>query len=291
MGWYSGCLSTNTLLPANSSSKVALITGGGRGIGAACVDRFLREGWRVATVALPGENVERWTAPSVLAMSGDITSAEVATNLVERTLQRFGRIDALVNNAGVGLYALPSEIEIDLFSRLLSVNVIALLRLTQLIIPTMRRQGAGTIVNIGSVAGNVALPWAAAYCASKYAVHCITDSLRRELRRDGIRVMKICPGIVSTDFRQHVLQGAAPPSVASLRFVVSAESVAAAVLKGVESGSSRTVYVPSIGRIFSALGFFPQLMDLYLNRFAPPPVPPFASVAPVVSSEIESESV
>jgi short-subunit dehydrogenase len=137
----------------------------------------------------------------------------------------------------------------------------------------------------------VALPWAAAYCASKYAVHCITDSLRRELRRDGIRVMKICPGIVSTDFRKHVLQGAAPASVASLRFVVSAESVATAVLKGIESGSSRTIYVPAIGRIFSALSFVPPLMDLYLERFAPAPAPRFISVNPVASSQIESERV
>jgi len=224
-------------------------------------------------------------------MSGDITSEEVPRNLVERTLQRYGRIDALVNNAAVGLYALPSEVDIELFSRLLSVNVIALLRLTQLVIPAMRDQGAGTIVNIGSVGGNVALPWAAAYCASKYAVHCITDSLRRELRRDGIRVMKICPGIVSTDFRRHVLQGAAPASVASLRFVVSAESVAAAVLKGVESGSSRTIYVPAIGRLFSALSFVPRLMDLYLDRLSTPPAPPSISAGPVASPEVESEVV
>jgi short-subunit dehydrogenase len=133
----------------------------------------------------------------------------------------------------------------------------------------MRQQGSGTIVNLGSVSGSVSMPWAFGYCASKFAIHALNDSLRRELRTEGIRVVKVCPGIVDTRFRQNVLDGSAPGKVTDLRPVVSADRVADAILKAVESRSSRTVYVPSLGRLFSAIeNLCPPLMDWYLGRFA-----------------------
>ncbi len=220
----------------------------------------------MSTVALPSEDLERWRDHSVLTISGDITSEDVRQECIGRTLAQFGRIDVLVNNAGVGLYAPPSTLSIDLFRHLFEINVAAPLALTQLAIPIMRRQGSGVIVNLGSVGGTVSLPWAAAYCSSKFAMHGITDSLRRELRTQGIRVIKICPGIVDTGFRQHVLGGSAPVNVKELR-VISAESVASAIFRAVESSSSRTVFVPRIGRLFCAMQTcFPSLMDWYIAR-------------------------
>jgi short-subunit dehydrogenase len=178
---------------------------------------------------------------------------------------------------------------LESFRLLFEVNVMAALRLTQLVIPIMRRQRSGSIVNIGSVAGDVSLPWAAGYAASKYALHGITDSLRRELRREGIRVVKVCPGIVATDFRKHVLFGSAPSSVKNLRPVVSAEAVADAVLRGVESGSSCSIYVPRIGRAFSVLGtLFPGVMDWYLGRLFVSFGKPVAVVGSMVSEGAES---
>jgi short-subunit dehydrogenase len=159
----------------------------------------------------------------------------------------------------------------DLLRRMFDVNFVAPLLLSQLVIPAMRRQRSGTIVNIGSVAGDVALHWTAGYCASKSALHSVTDSLRRELRRDGIRVVKVCPGIVATDFRKNVLAGIPPPAVSNLRLVVSPEAVAKAVMRGVRSHSSQTIYVPGIGRVFTAMQHFtPWLMDWYLDRFSGP---------------------
>jgi NAD(P)-dependent dehydrogenase (short-subunit alcohol dehydrogenase family) len=248
-------------------TRVVLITGGSQGIGAATVQRFRDKGWNVSTIALPGENLKRWRSGSVLTVEGDVTSKEVRTAVVERTLQRFGRIDALVNNAGIGLYGSPAKLPAELLGRLFDVNAVAPLGFAQLVIPAMRRQGGGTIVNIGSVAGNVSMPWAVGYCASKFALHALNDSLRLELRRDRIRVVKVCPGMVATRFRDNVIWGSVPRKLADLRPVISPEKVAKAIYRAVDSAWLNTVYVPELGRIFSAVQrFCPPLMDWYLQR-------------------------
>jgi len=153
------------------------------------------------------------------------------------------------------------------------VNVLAPLALAQVVIPTMCNQSTGVIVNIGSVAGSVALPWAVAYSASKSALHAIHDSLRRQLRGSPVHLIKVCPGIVNTDFRKHALAGAAPPGVQQIRRVVSAEAVAAGILRAIKR-RRKTVYIPRIGVLFALAGALtPHLMDRYLARFfVPEPV-------------------
>ena len=169
-----------------------------------------QEGWKVGGVALPNKEFERRESESVLSISGDITLEEVRQTAVSEAIRRFGRIDVLVNNAGIGLYASASDTSPDLFLRLLETNLFAALALTQLVIPAMRHRRSGIIVNISSVGAYVAPPWAAAYSSFKVAFRSMTDSLRVELRRDGIRVVTICPGIVDTKFRQNVLGGVPP---------------------------------------------------------------------------------
>ena len=249
------------------TSRVVLITGGSSGIGAACVRLLVSRGWKVSVFALPDSNLDRIGELDVLVNSGDVTSHEACERTFERTLAHYGCIDVLVNSAGVGLYAAPTEIPLPLFSRLLHINAVAPLALAQMAIPIMRRRGSGTIVNIGSVAGSVALPWAAAYSASKFALNAVHDSLRRELRGDCIHLVKVCPGIVDTGFRNHVLAGLPPPTVERIRKVVSPEAVAMRILSAIER-RRHTVYVPRIGALFTLLdAVAPWLMDLYLSRF------------------------
>jgi short-subunit dehydrogenase len=103
------------------------------------------------------------------------------------------------------------------------------------------------------------------YCATKWALHCVDDSLRRELRHSGIAVVKICPGIVETKFRDHVLAGKAPGPVQDIRRVVTPDQVAAATIHGIER-RKRTVYVPKIGWAFTTMeAVAPWAMDLYLH--------------------------
>jgi short-subunit dehydrogenase len=247
------------------TGKVVLITGGSEGIGASCVRMFSERGAKIAILALPRDGFKSEESDSRIAVAGDITLAADRAAIVEKTIARFGRIDLLINNAGVGQYGYPTQVDTDISKQLFDVNVFSLLALTQLVIPHMKQQRSGTIVNIGSVGGKVGLPWAVMYCATKWAVHCIDDSLHRELKGTGIHVVKICPGIVDTKFREHVLAGEAPGRVEDIRRTVSPDQVAAAILAGVER-KKRIVFVPWIGRIFTSLEFFaPGVMDWYLR--------------------------
>jgi len=246
--------------------RVALITGASQGIGASCARVFQERGAKLSLTALAGEGMADAEDASRLAITGDITDSGTRARVVERTIEKYGRIDVLINCAGVGQYGYPSEVDTEISKRIFDVNVFAALALTQLAIPHMRRRGSGTIVNVGSVGGMVSLPWAVMYCATKWALHCVDDSLRRELEGTGIRVMKVCPGIVDTGFREHVLAGKAPGGVEKIRRVVRPEQVAEAILEGLER-RRRTVFVPKIGRVFTALDFFaPRVMDWYLRR-------------------------
>jgi short-subunit dehydrogenase len=250
--------------------KVVLITGASEGIGASCEKLIGQRGAKLSLTALPSASFhanskEEGTCTRIVT-TGDITDAETRRAVVDRTVGQFGRIDVLINDVGVGQYGYPSALDTEVSKRIFDINVFSPLALTQLVVPYMRRQGSGVIVNLGSVGGKVSLPWAVMYCATKWAVHCIDDSLRRELRPYGIRVVKVCPGIVSTGFRDHVLAGKAPEPVENIRRVVSPDQVAAALVRGVER-NRRTVYVPRIGLLFTALECFaPAIMDWYLTR-------------------------
>jgi uncharacterized protein len=247
------------------AEKVVLITGASEGIGASCAKLIGAKGARLALTALPSDAFRNEESDSRLVVTGDITSEKTRIEVVERTIDRFGRIDVLINNAGVGQYGYPTEVDTEISKRMFDVNVFSLLALTQRVVPHMRARQSGAIVDIGSVGGKVSLPWAVMYCATKFAVHCIDDSLRRELAGTGIRVMKVCPGIVATGFRDHVLAGAAPGNVEGIRRVVSPDQVAGAVIRGLERGK-RTVFIPKIGFIFTSLDFLaPRVMDWYVR--------------------------
>jgi short-subunit dehydrogenase len=250
----------------HSDQPVALITGASEGIGAALVDVFRKQGMRLALTALPAPYFHEQASPDCLAIAGDLTADGFADELVDRVLDHFGRIDILVNNAGVGLYAPPSQAPLALVRKLFELNLFAPLRLAQLVAPAMRRQGSGVIVNMGSVGGGVSLPWAALYCASKVALHAVSDSLRRELGGAGIHIMKVCPGIVATAFRDHVLAGKAPVNVVRIRRVVTAQQVADAVWSGIQR-RKRNVYVPWLSKVFIGVDFVaPRVMDWYCRR-------------------------
>ncbi|MEP6715072.1 MAG: SDR family NAD(P)-dependent oxidoreductase [Terriglobia bacterium] len=246
--------------------KVVLVTGASQGIGASLARLLAAEGAKLSLTALASTEFCDRESPSTLVTAGDITSDETRRRVVERTLGKFGRIDVLINNAGVGQYGYPSEADSEVSKRLFDVNVFSVLALTQLVIPGMRARKSGVIVNIGSVGGEVSLPWAVMYCASKWALHCLDDSFRRELAGSGIRVVKVCPGIVDTEFRSHVLAGKAPQNVENIRRMVSPDRVAATIISGVKRNKKR-LYVPAIGRVFTSLEFFaPWLMDWYVRR-------------------------
>ena len=247
--------------------KVVLITGASEGIGAACVNAFRRRGARIALTARSKEKLESNAGPDDLAVAADLTVADGRRDIVKRTLDRFGRIDILVNNAGTGLYAPSWKAPMEATRRMFELNLFAPIEMTQLVVPGMRARRSGTIVNVGSIAGKITLPWFTLYSASKHAIGSFTDGLRMELKRDGIHAMTVCPGFVKTGFQNHVLEGTAPASLQnSRRFAITADECAEAIVKGVER-DARTVMTPWIGWLLvAARRLFPAAIDARFER-------------------------
>ncbi len=247
--------------------SVALITGASEGIGAACAESFRRRGARLVLVARSLAKLERLAGAETLIAPGDITHAEDRERVIAAAIERFDAIDILINNAGVGLYAPALRAPLDDVRRMFELNVFAALGMSQLTAPHMVRQGRGMIVNVSSIAGKMTLPWFTMYSASKYALGSMTDGLRMELRRCGVRTMTVCPGYVRTGFQDHVIAGSPPPSIRrARRFAISAADCAEAIARGVER-NARTVVTPRSGWLLIALQrAFPRLFDAQLAR-------------------------
>src|SRR5260370_35388862 len=191
--------------------KVVLITGASEGLGAACADAFRRRGARLSLTARNEAKLRETGGANALVVAGDITQPETRERVVSATLEPYGAIDILINNAGVGLYSPAWKAPMESARAMFELNFLAPVALTQLVAPVMRRQRGGTVVNVGSIAGMVTLPWFTLYSASKYALGSLTDGLRMERKRDGIHAITVCPGYLATDFQKHVLAGTRPP--------------------------------------------------------------------------------
>jgi len=150
---------------------------------------------------------------------------------------------------------------------MMELNFFAALEMTQLAAPSMRARRSGMVVNVGSIAGKVTLPWFTLYSASKFALGSFTDGLRMELRQDGIHAMTVCPGYVETDFQAHVLGGAPPTSIRKSRmFKITAAQCAEAIAKGIER-DARQVVTPRAGWLLVvAERLFPEIVDRRLEK-------------------------
>jgi short-subunit dehydrogenase len=242
--------------------KVVLITGASEGIGAACAKEFARAGARLSLTARSEERLRQVGGPETLITAGDLTREDTRRRAVDRTLERYGGIDVLINNAGAGFYCPSWRAPMEEARRLMELNFFSLLGLTQLVVPHMRERRSGTIVNISSIAGKITLPWMTLYSVSKYAVCALTEGLRMELRHDRIHTMLVCPGYVKTGFQQHAYAGQAPPKVLrARRAAISAAECATAIRRGVER-NARTILAPRAGWLLvGAARLFPATFE------------------------------
>ena len=246
--------------------KVTLITGASAGIGAACAAEFARAGAKLSLCARSEEGLRGAGGEQALITAGDLTDESMRRRAVERTLERFGAIDILINNAGSGLYIPSWEAPEAEVRRMMELNFFALLGMIRLVVPHMRTGGGGTIVNVGSIGGKIVLPWMTVYSASKYAVGALTEGLRMELRRDGIRTMLVCPGYVLTEFQRRSVGEPPPAVVAGRRFAITAARCAADIRRGVER-DARTVMSPAIGWLaVAAARLVPRAVEARMAR-------------------------
>jgi NAD(P)-dependent dehydrogenase (short-subunit alcohol dehydrogenase family) len=184
-------------------SLVFLVTGSSSGIGRAIAREAAAVGHRVFASARNPEDLAELSRPGVLEpIALDVTDAPSVTRALDTVRDRAGRLDVLVNNAGWGQMGAVEDVSIERWRALFEVNVFGLLRVTQAALPLMRSGGGGSIVNIGSIAGRISYPFGGAYCASKFAVEAISDALRLEVERFGIRVVLIEPGPIESRFAQ-----------------------------------------------------------------------------------------
>jgi NADP-dependent 3-hydroxy acid dehydrogenase YdfG len=223
--------------------RVALVTGASSGIGEATAFALAAAGAKTAIVARRAERLaavaERIAEAGgeALALAADAALESEAKRTLGEVENRFGRLDILVNNAGVMLLSPVAEAEIADFRRMIEINLFGLMTLTRLALPIMKRGGAGHFVNISSVAGRVANPGSAGYAATKFGVGAFSESLRREVYKDKIRVTVIEPGAVATELADHIINPGMKAAVAEMRKVMTEpmqpEDIAAAVLYAV----------------------------------------------------------
>lgn len=265
--------------------RVVLITGCGAGIGRVTAIQLLSRGHRVCASARRRESVDDLAKSFAdagdrgMATRLDVTEPDTFNGVIDAIIDRFGRLDVLINNAAYGQAGAVEELPVDAVRRQFDVNLFGLLELTQRALTVMRTAGAGRIVNISSVVAHVALPFMGAYNAGKAALDSMTDALRMEMRGSGIDVVLIEPGAIRTSFGDTSVAALDASMPAGSRYAeryarwqrrwrhqlgamaASPESVARVIVRAVEARRCRARY-----RVTAAARFGPLLKALLPDR-------------------------
>ena len=247
------------------ATRIALVTGASSGIGEATARRLAALGFTVYGAARRLDRLQELEGDGIRPLAMDVTDNESRRQGVAAILEDAGRIDVLVNNAGYGSYGAMEDVPLDEARRQFEVNVFGAMALTQLVLPTMRAQRSGTIVNVSSMGGKIHTPLGGWYHATKFALEALSDCLRLELAPFGVDVVVIEPGSIATEWSgiaadnlDEVSRGGAytrqaDAFAASLRSGVSARHgsppsvIADAVAKAVTTRRPKTRYAVGLG--------------------------------------------
>lgn len=254
--------------------KVVVVTGASMGIGEAITKVFAQKGASVVMLSRDSTRAEaartRVGFPDrTAAMSCDVRHSEEIDRVLGLTLHHFKRIDVWINNAGHGLLDSVAQMEMSACHEMFETNFFGAVSAMQAVVPVMRQQGGGTIINISSVAGHIPLPFHAAYSATKFAMNAIGKAAGVELKKDSIHVLTVCPGYVRTAFGENAVRGRELKKVrpGSIRGI-TAERVAQATLRGYMK-QKREVIVPWTMHVPVKLyQLFPALVERAMGRMA-----------------------
>jgi short-subunit dehydrogenase len=224
------------------TGSVVLVTGASAGIGAATARLAAKAGARLVLAARRTDRIEALAAelPDAVAIATDVTDTGQIATAVQVAIDAYGRVDVLVNNAGQGLHVPLEEVDPDDFRAVIELNMVAPLIAMQAVIPVMRRQGSGSIINVSSGTSRMVLPGLGAYAATKSGLNMLSAVARKELAADGIVVSTVYPVITATEFHETLRAGDFSPRP-GMPPAQTPEQVAEAILDLVRTGDEESV--------------------------------------------------
>lgn len=257
-------------------NKVVLITGGSSGIGKALAFEYARKGWSVAITGRNMENLQATVAEmegvglSALIIQADVSVEEDSVRMADEVVAKYGQIDCLINNAGISMRSLFTDLDLSVIRRLMEVNFFGTVNATKYCLPHIMK-AKGSIIGISSIAGFRGLPLRTGYSASKFAMQGFLESLRTELLNDGVHVLIACPGFTTSNIRQTALtatgerQGESPRDESAM---MSAEEVATIIYKAHQK-KKKVIVMTGKGKLIVFLNkWMNGLMDrLVYNEF------------------------
>lgn len=264
--------------------KVVIITGAGSGIGKALAEVFAGNGARLVISGRRKELLEqhaenlRKTGAQVLVVQSDVSREEDCRSLVNNCMEHFGRIDVLVNNAGISMRALFETVDLKVLHQVMNVNFWGAVYMTKYALPNLLKS-KGSVIGISSIAGKKGLPGRSAYSASKFALEGFLETIRTENLKNGLHVLIACPGFTASEIRTRSLTGDGSAQGESPRDesrMMSAEEVALKIYKAVIR-RKRDLVLTKEGKLTVWLNkFFPSMMDkVVYDHMAKEPDSPF----------------
>ena len=254
------------------NGKAVVITGASMGIGEALAQTFVDEGASVVMSSREIHRVEEARArvghpEKTMAARCDVTKREDVDKLRDLAVKTYGHIDVWINNAGHGLNDSVEKMDIAEVRRMFETNLFGALHGMQSVIPAMKQQGSGTIINISSVASYIAVPYMGAYCASKHALNAFSHAARVELMGTGVNVLNVCPGYIKTNFGSNIVRGTDRLRYGGAdRKGATAPEVAQATLKAYLKGK-REIVIPKSNQLAIRLyQHSPMLVDRQMRN-------------------------
>jgi len=183
--------------------ELIVITGASSGIGEATAKRFSKIGHPLLLIARRVEKLEALNLPNTICAKVDVTDFDAVKIAIKNAEEKYGEIGCLVNNAGAMLLGSIDKQDIQEWQKMFDLNVMAVLNAMQVVLPNMKENRTGTIINISSIAGKKTFPAHAAYCGTKFAIHGISENIREEVAAFNVRVITIAPGAVETELLSH----------------------------------------------------------------------------------------
>jgi short-subunit dehydrogenase len=244
------------------------------GIGEAIVKVFVSEGANVVMLSRDSGRAEAARtrvgfSDRTIALSCDVRNSEEIDRVLALTLHHFKRVDVWVNNAGHGLLDSVANVDMQACHDMFETNFFGAVAAMQAVIPVMRQQDGGTIINISSVAGHIPIAFHAAYSATKFALNAMSKAAGIELKKDGIRVLTVCPGYVQTAFSENAVRGTELKRVRPGRVRgITAERVARATLQGYLKGKREVIVPWSMHFPVKIYQLFPSLVERAMGGMA-----------------------